>query len=52
MKAELDCPGDVNQDGLSYKFKPFTPQEIEQHLSLYIFQGINPNPQLMMKTKQ
>ena len=30
---------------------PFTPQEIEQHLSLYIFQGINPSPQLIMKTR-
>ena len=51
MKAELDCAGDKNQDGLGYKYKPFTPREIEQHLSMYIFQGLNPSPQLMMKTK-
>ena len=51
MKPELYCTGDVNQDRLSYKFKPFTPQEFEQNLPLYIFQGINPSPQLMMETK-
>ena len=51
MKAELDCAGEKNQDGLGYKFENFTPQEIEQHLSLYIFQGLNPSPQLIMKTR-
>jgi len=51
MKAELDCAGDKTQDGLGYKFNPFTPQEIEQHLSLYIFQGLHPSPQLIMKTR-
>ena len=29
MKAEHDCAGDINQDGLSNEFKPFSPQEIE-----------------------
>ena len=51
MNAKLNCAGDVNQDRLSYKFKPFTPKEIEQYLSLYIYQGINRSPQLMMKIK-
>ena len=51
MKAELDCAGDINQEGLEYKFENFTPREIEQNLSLYIFQGLNPSPQLVMKTK-
>ena len=51
MKAELDCAGVKNQDGLEYKFEQFTPAEIEQHLSLYIFQGLNPSPQLVMKAK-
>ena len=32
MKDELDCAGDKIQDGLEYKFNPFTPQEIKQHI--------------------
>ena len=51
MKANLDCAGDKIQDGLGYKFNPFTLREIEQHLSLYIFQGLHPSQQLIMKTK-
>ena len=51
MKAELDCPGNINQNGLGYKFKPFTPEEIEQHLSMYIFQGLHPSPQLIMRIR-
>ena len=51
MKAELDCAGNNNQDGLGYKFVNFTPSEIEQHLALYIIQGLNPSPQLAMKAK-
>ena len=51
MKAELDLAGEKNHEGLEYKFTPFSPREIEQHLSLYIFQGINPSPQLVLKTR-
>ena len=51
MKAELDCAGDSKQDGLGYKFVNFTPSEIEQHLALYIIQGLNPSPQLASKAK-
>ena len=51
MKAEMDCGVDNSQDRTGYKFELFTPQQIEQHLSLYIFQGLNPSPQLIMKTK-
>ena len=51
MKAELDCAGKKNQDGLEYKFENFTPREIEQQLSMYLFQGLNPSPQLVMKAK-
>ena len=51
MKAEMDFAGSEHTGGLSYKFVPFTPRELEQHLSLYIVQGLNPSPQLKMKTK-
>ena len=51
MKAELDCAGKKNQDGLEYNFENFTPREIEQQLSMYLFQGLNPSPQLVMKAK-
>lgn len=51
MKVELDCCGEKNQDGSGKKFDSFTPGEIEQHLSLYILQGLNPSPQLLMKAK-
>ena len=51
MKAEMDFPGSEHTGGLSYKFVPFTPRELEQYLSLYIVQGLNPSPQLKMKTK-
>ena len=51
MKAELDCAGEKNQEGLEYKFENFTPVEIEQHLLMYLFQGLNPSPQLVMKAK-
>jgi len=51
MKADLDCAGESNQEGLEYKYEKFSPQEIEQHLSMYIFQGLNPSPQLVMKSK-
>ena len=49
MKAELDFAGHTELGGLSYKYIPFTPREIEQHLAMYIIQGLNPAPQLKMK---
>ncbi len=51
MRAKLDCAGDKTKDGLGYKLNPFKPQGIEQHLFLYIFQGLHPTPQLIMKTR-
>ena len=51
MKAELDFAGQKEFGGLSYKFNPFTPREIEQHLAMYMIQGLNPSPQLKMKSK-
>ena len=51
MKAEMDFASGSQSGGLSYKFTPFTPREIEQHLSLYIVQGLNPSPQLRMKAQ-
>ena len=51
MKAELDFAGNKNSGGLSYKFVPFTPREIEQHLAIYMIQGLNPSPQLRMKMR-
>ena len=49
--AELDCDGEKNEDELGYKFENFTLQGIEQQLSLYIFRGLNPSPQLIMKIR-
>ena len=37
--------------GLSYEYIPLTPREIEQHLAMYTTQGLNPVPQLKMKSK-
>ena len=51
MKAELDFSGQKHSSGLSYKFVPFTPREIEQHLAMYMIQGLNPSPQLKLKAK-
>ncbi len=51
MNAEMDLAGLGDSGELSYKFVPFTPKELEQHLSLYIVQGLNPSTQLQMKTK-
>ena len=51
MKAELDFAGQKELGGLSYKYIPFTPREIEQHLAMYMIQGLNPAPQLKMKSK-
>ena len=47
----MDFAGNVDSGGLLYKFEPFTPREIEKHLSLFIVQGLNPSPQLKMKAK-
>jgi hypothetical protein len=35
--------------GLYPTFKPFTHEEIERHLALYILQGLNPSPQIEQK---
>ncbi len=51
MKATLDFVGHKEFGGLSYKFIPFAPKEIEQHLAMYMIQGLNPSLQLMMKSK-
>ena len=51
MKAKLDFAGNEKLGGLSYNFNEFTPREIEQHLSLYIAQGLSPSPQIKMKAK-
>ena len=51
MNAKLDFAGNENFGGLSYNFNEFTPREIEQHLSLYIAQGLSPSPQIKMKAK-
>ena len=51
MKAQLDFAGDEKVGGLSYKFEEFKPREIEQYISHYIAQGLNPPPQLKMKIK-
>ena len=51
MKADMDFAGNVDSGGLLYKFEPFTPREIEKHLSLFIIQGLNPSPQLKMKAR-
>ena len=51
MKAQLDFAGNAEFGGLSYKFVPFTPREIEQHLAMYMIQGLNPSPQLKLKSK-
>ena len=51
MKAKLNFAGNEKLGGLSYNFEEFTPREIEQHLSLYIAQGLSPSPQIKMKAK-
>ena len=51
MKAQLDFAGDEKVGGLLYKFEEFKPREIEQYISHYIAQGLNPSPQLKMKIK-
>ena len=44
MKASL--AGSV-LDGMFYKeLKNFNPQDIHQHVGLYIFRGISPSPKL------
>ena len=51
MKKQLDFADVADSSGLNYNFQPFTPQEIEQHLALYMIQGLNPSPQLILKTR-
>ena len=51
MKAELDFAGQKDTGGLLYKYIPFSPRELEQPLSMYMIQGLNPSPQLKMKSK-
>ena len=51
MKAELDFAGQKDTGGSSYKYIPFTPRELEQALSMYMTQGLNPSPQSKMKSK-
>ena len=46
MKAEMDCSNEKEEI-----LQPFTAKEIEQQLSLFIFQGLSPSPQLAMKAK-
>ena len=43
--------GIPERGGYSRKFVQFTPDEIERHISLYIFQGLNPSPRVTMKMK-
>ena len=47
----MESSGFPEFNGMSYKSKNFTPQDIYQHLSLYNFQGLSLSPQLKMKTK-
>ena len=51
MKAELDFAGNKEFGGFLYKFVPFTLREIEQYLAMYMIQGLNPSPQLKLKSK-
>ena len=51
MKAELDFAGQKDTGRLLYKYIPFSPRELEQPLSMYMIQGLNPSPQLKMKSK-
>ena len=37
MNAEMTFYGFAERNGMSYKFKNYMPQEIEQNISLYIF---------------
>jgi hypothetical protein len=40
----------AGQPGSMYPtFKPFTHREMEQHMALYMIQGLNPSPQVDMK---
>ena len=49
--AELDFAVHKEFGGLLYKFILFTPRELEQHLVMCMIQGLNPFPQLKMKSK-
>ena len=46
MLANAGPGGQVYPD-----FRPFTMQELRQHLGLYILQGLNPSPRVEMKFK-
>ena len=50
-EKQLDFAGVIDSSGLNFNFKPFTPQEIEKHLVLYMIQGLNLSPHLILKTR-
>ena len=47
QKAQQYGAGEIG--GLYKDWKPFTHEDIEQMLAIYIIQGLNPSPQLEMK---
>lgn len=51
MKVQLVFGGNEKLSGLSSNFFEFTPRAIEQHLSLYIAQGLSPSLPIKMKAK-
>ena len=44
--------GQSERGGGRKKFIDFTPREIEQHLSVYIMQGLNKSPSIAKKFDQ
>ena len=51
MKATMEFAGIKGSGGAYDKFKEFTPREIEQHIILYVIQGLCPSPMLSRKMK-
>ena len=47
LKVEL---ADAGKDGITYKYwKSFSAQEIQNHLGIYLIQGLLPSPRVEMK---
>jgi len=51
MKARMDFAGMPERNGTSRAWKDFTPKEIEQHLALYLVQGLNTSSSVFTKLK-
>ena len=51
MKARMEFAGMPRHNGSSYKFKDFTPEEIEKYIAVYMIQGLNHSPQISAKFK-